>query len=321
MSRESMSDRLRALLDDPAGLELPGCHDALSAVILARAGFPAVFLSGYGAAASLLGNPDIGLTSLLETAIVAKNVAAAIDVPLVVDADNGYGDEDHVVRTVEELERAGAAGIILEDQVFPKRCGHAAGKAIIPLDRYMRKLACALEARRTSMVVVARTDATCLDEGIARATRFHAAGADVTLVDGLASLEALERVGREVPGRKLVNLIHGGKTPILPSARLHELGFTVVLYSTPALYAAARAMIDAAARLRETGCLGAIAPESLAFPEFQRLVEGGYLARSGHATLGALKAADAPAAAPGPEPAAAAPLPPVRPRAVSAMHP
>ena len=122
--------------------------------------------------------------------------------PLVVDADNGYGDEDSVVRTVYELERAGAAAMILEDQVFPKRCGHAAGKSVIPLDRYMRKLECALEARQTSLVVVARTDATTMDEGILRAKRFAAAGADVTLVDGLPSTEALERVGWEVPGHK-----------------------------------------------------------------------------------------------------------------------
>ena len=151
----------------PEGIELPGCYDALSAMILERAGFPAVFMSGYGIAASLLGSPDIGLTSLVETALMTKNITNAIHVPLVVDADNGYGDEDNVVRTVYELERAGAAAMILEDQVFPKRCGHAAGKAVIPLDKYMRKLDCALEARRTSMVVVARTDATSMDEGIA----------------------------------------------------------------------------------------------------------------------------------------------------------
>ena len=149
------------------------------------------------------------------------------------------------MRTVHELEHAGAAAMILEDQVFPKRCGHAAGKAIIPLDQYMRKLECALEARQTSMVVVARTDATSIDEGIVRAKRFHAAGADVTLIDGLPSVEALERVGEEVPGHKVINLIHGGKTPLLPSQQLHDLGFKIVLYSTPALYTATRTMLEA----------------------------------------------------------------------------
>src|SRR5271165_3713470 len=163
-SNSGMAERFRELLDSPEGIELPGCFDVLSAMILERAGFEAVFMSGYGAAASFLGNPDIGLTSLVETALITKNVAGAIHVPLVVDADNGYGDEDSVVRTVYELERAGAAAIILEDQVFPKRCGHAAGKSVIPLEKYMRKLECALEARQTSLVVVARTDATTMDE-------------------------------------------------------------------------------------------------------------------------------------------------------------
>jgi 2-methylisocitrate lyase-like PEP mutase family enzyme len=284
-STHPMADQLRQTLSAPGGIELPGCYDALSAMILERAGFHAVFMSGYGIAASLLGNPDIGLTSLVETALMAKNITNALHVPLIVDADNGYGDEDSVVRTVYELERAGAAGMILEDQVFPKRCGHAAGKAIIPLDRYMRKLECALEARQTSMVIVARTDATSLDEGIARAQRFAAAGADVTLVDGLPSIEALERVGREVPGHKVINLIHGGKTPLLPSSQLHDLGFKIVLYSTPALYTATRTMLETMARLAATGELGSISDDSVTFRDFQQLVESTYLQRRGSAGL------------------------------------
>jgi 2-methylisocitrate lyase-like PEP mutase family enzyme len=276
-----MADRLRDLLAGPEGIELPGCYDVLSAMILERAGFPAVFMSGYGIAASMLGNPDIGLTSLVETSLMTRNITGAIHVPLVVDADNGYGDEDNVVRTVYELERAGAAAMILEDQVFPKRCGHAAGKAVIPLDRYMRKLDCALAARQTSMVVVARTDATSMDEGIARAKRFHAAGADVTLVDGLPSVEALRRVGEEVPGHKVINLIHGGKTPLLPSEELHELGFKIVLYSTPALYTAARTMLEEMTKLARTRQLGSISEQSLTFREFQSLVESEYFRRPG----------------------------------------
>jgi methylisocitrate lyase len=281
-SINGMAERLRALLDAPQGIELPGCYDALSAMILDRAGFPAVFMSGYGVAASLLGNPDIGLTTLTETAAVTRNVAHAIRVPLVVDADNGYGNEDNVARTVHELEHAGAAGMILEDQVFPKRCGHAAGKQVIPIDQYMRKLECALAARRTPLVIVARTDATSMDEGIARARRFHAAGADVTLVDGLPSIDALKRVGDEVPGHKVINLIHGGKTPLLPSPTLHGLGFKIVLYSTPALYTAAREMLSAMTRLRETSDLASISERSVAFREFQQIVETEYLRRAGN---------------------------------------
>ncbi len=284
-SINGMAERFRYLLEGPQGIVLPGCYDALSAMVLERTGFEAVFMSGYGLAASFLGNPDIGLTSLAETAQVTRNVTSAIGVPLVVDADNGYGNEDNVVRTVRELEHAGAAAMILEDQVSPKRCGHSAGKQIIPLDQYMRKLRAALDARQTAMCVVARTDATSLDEGIARARRFHEAGADVMLIDGLSSLEALERVGRDVPGHKVINLIYGGKTPLLSARRLHDLGFKIVLYSTPALYTGVSAMLAAMKRLREAGTLEAISPESVTFGDFQQFIEGYYLARRGNEAL------------------------------------
>jgi 2,3-dimethylmalate lyase len=298
-----MGDQFRSMLAAPAGIELPGCYDVLSAMILERAGFPAVFMSGYGVAASFLGNPDIGLTSLVETSLLAKNISRSIRVPLVVDADNGYGNEDNVVRTVHELESAGAGAMILEDQVFPKRCGHAASKAVLPLEEYMRKLECALAARETSMCIVARTDALSIDEGILRAKRFHAAGADVTLVDGLPSLDALRRVGDEVPGHKIINLIYGGKTPLLSANELHDCGFKIVLYSTPALYTATHTMIQAMRLLRETGRLETISEQSIHFKEFQHLIEGGYFSRSGGGALrralpdqGAIAAATATAA-------------------------
>jgi 2-methylisocitrate lyase-like PEP mutase family enzyme len=294
-----MAEKFRELLAAPQGIELPGCYDVLSAMLLERSGFPAVFMSGYGIAASLLGNPDIGLTSLVETALLTKNVSRAIHVPLVVDADNGYGNEDNVVRTVQELEHAGAAAMILEDQVMPKRCGHAAGKAIIPLDQYMRKLECALDARQTPLVVVARTDATSIDEGIRRAKEFHAAGADVTLIDGLPSVDALKRIGDEVPGHKVINLIHGGKTPLLPTDQLHELGFKIVLYSTPALYTAVKTILAEMQVLKQTRRLDSISDASVSFREFQQLIEEGYFGRPGHERLSASTANYAPTARPG----------------------
>ena len=193
-SINGMAERFRGMLEAPGVIEVPGCYDVLSAMLLRDAGFDAVFVSGLGVAASLFGNPDIGLTTLAETALLAKNVIGAIDVPAVVDADNGYGNEDNVVRTVFELEHAGAAAMIMEDQVLPKKCGHLENKVILPLRLYLRKLDCALKARCTPMVVIARTDASDLDEGILRANEFHRAGADVTMVDGLPSLEAARRV-------------------------------------------------------------------------------------------------------------------------------
>jgi 2,3-dimethylmalate lyase len=280
-SINGMAERFRELLEGRRGIELPGCYDVLSALILERAGFDAVFMSGYGVAASLLGNPDIGLTSLVETALVTKNISSAIHVPLVVDADNGYGNEDNVVRTVHELESAGAAAMILEDQVFPKRCGHAASKAVLPLEEYMRKLECALAARETPMCIVARTDALSMDEGILRASRFHAAGADAILIDGVPSMDALRRIGQEVCGHKVINLIYGGKTPLLTSDQLHELGFKIVLYSTPALYTAASAMLKSMSLLRETRSLGSISDHCVGFREFQQFIECQYFQRAG----------------------------------------
>jgi 2-methylisocitrate lyase-like PEP mutase family enzyme len=276
-----MAERLRGLLDEPHGIELPGCYDVLSAMILERAGFPSVFMSGYGVAASFLGYPDIGLTSLVETSLLTKNITNAVNVPVVVDADNGYGNEDNVVRTVHELEHAGAAAMILEDQVFPKRCGHVASKSVLPLTTYMRKLESALRARQTPMCIVARTDAMSIEEGILRAKAFHAAGADVTLVDGLPSQDALKRVGDEVPGHKVINLIYGGKTPLLASRRLHELGFKIVLYSTPALYTAASAMLRAMTTLRQTRELESISAASTSFRDFQSFIVDGYFRRRG----------------------------------------
>ncbi len=280
-SINGMAERFAELLEGSAVVELPGCYDVLSAMLLDHAGFPAVFLSGYGFAASFFGNPDIGLTTLTETALLTKNVTNALNVPLVVDADNGYGNEDNVVRTVHELEHAGAAAMIMEDQIMPKRCGHTDGKKVLPLAEYMTKLECALRGRKTPMRIVARTDASPLDEAIRRAQAFHAAGADVTLIDGLRSLDDVKKVADLVPGKKQINLIYGGKTPILPAAELHRLGFSVVLYSTPALYLTSRALFAQLKVLKAAGDLSAISAESSSFEEFQDFIESRYLRKLG----------------------------------------
>ena len=278
-----MAQRFCDMLASPGVVELPGCYDVLSAMLLEAAGFPAVFLSGYGFAASFFGNPDIGLTTLTETTLLARNVTNALGVPLVVDADNGYGNEDNVIRTMHELEHAGAAAMILEDQVFPKRCGHTESKKVLPLPEYMKKLDCALAGRKTPMRIVARTDAKTVEEGILRARTFHDAGADVTLIDGLGSLDDAKRVAQEVPGHKQINLIYGGKTPLLSAAEYHAIGFKVVLYSTPALYLASAALLKGLKTLRATGDLGSIAEQSVRFSEFQDFIESRYLRNLGAA--------------------------------------
>jgi 2,3-dimethylmalate lyase len=276
MSIDKGASEFRRLLAAPGLIALPGCYDVLSAVLLERAGFPAVFVSGYGVAASLLGNPDIGLTSLTETVSVARNVVAKVRVPVVLDLDNGYGNEDNVVRAVREAEAAGVAAVQLEDQVLPKRCGHAANKQVCDLDTSLRKLDHALAARRTNMVVIARTDALDLDDAIDRARRYHAAGADVTIVDGLGSLAALQRVATEVPGLKQVNLIVGGKTPLLSNAALEAMGFKIALYSTPALYVAVKALSEAFETLRAQGALASISDSCVEFGAFQTFIESHY---------------------------------------------
>ena len=174
-------------------------------------------MSGYGVAASLLGNPDIGLTSLVETALITRNIVARHHVPLIVDADNGYGNEDNVVRTVHELEHAGAAADDPRGPGLPEALRSRRRQGGAPARSVHAKARVRAQARQTPMVIVARTDALSIDEGIARAKQFHAAGADVVLIDGLPSIDALKRVGDEVPGHKVINLIHGGKTPLLPS--------------------------------------------------------------------------------------------------------
>jgi 2-methylisocitrate lyase-like PEP mutase family enzyme len=274
-SINGMAEEFRTLLRDPGVIELPGCYDVLSAIMLERVGYSCVFLSGYGVAASTFGNPDIGLTALPETALMCRNLTARLEVPVIVDADNGYGNEDNVVRTVYELEHAGAAAMVMEDQILPKRCGHTDNKQIVPLPHYLNKLEHALHGRQTPMVIVARTDAN-IDEGILRAKEFHKAGADVLLIDGLKSLDDVKRVGQEVPGNKQINLVYGGKTPLLSADEFHALGFKIVQYSMPALFLVAQSMKLHLERLKASKHLGSIAEESMKFREFQTLMEDVY---------------------------------------------
>jgi 2,3-dimethylmalate lyase len=276
-SINGMAEQLRALLAAPGAIELPGAYDTMSAMIVEEVGFDVVFLSGYGVAASLMGNPDIGLTTMTETAQIARYVASRVRIPVIVDADNGYGNEDNVVRTVRELESAGAAGMVMEDQVLPKRCGHTNKKQILPLDKYLRKLEFALRARQTPMCIVARTDSMDIDDAIMRARAFHAAGADILLIDGLRSMEQMKRVCDEVPGHKQVNLIWGGVTPSLPVAQFHQMGFKIVQYSTPTLYVVSRMLRATMSRLRETRQLDSIAEYSDKFHDFQRFIEDRYI--------------------------------------------
>jgi 2-methylisocitrate lyase-like PEP mutase family enzyme len=275
-SINGMAEQFRARLGRKETIALPGCYDVLSALISEDAGFEAIFLSGYGVAASFLGNPDIGLTTLSETSQLARNVVDAVNVPVVVDVDDGYGNEENVSRTIYEVESAGVAAIQMEDQISPKRCGHAEGKRVLPMEQYLSKLAAALKARQTPLCIIARTDSTDLDDAIRRARAYLEAGADAAIIDGLRSLDVVRRVGRDVPGNKQLNLIFGGKTPILTVDEAQEAGFKILLYSTPALYVSAHALRRFMPALREARDLKTISEVSLGFDEFQQFIERSY---------------------------------------------
>jgi 2-methylisocitrate lyase-like PEP mutase family enzyme len=244
---------LRSLIDATADasspLLLPGGGTPLELRAVQAAGFPAFYLSGYAVAAWRHGLPDIGLLGAGEVGQALAAVTRVADVPVVTDADTGYGDAASVHANVRMFEALGAAGIQLEDQVWPKKCGHMMGKAVIDADEAVAKVRAAVEARRDpDTVIVARTDAVGplgLDEGIRRALRFHEAGADVIFIDAPESEEQLARIGREVPGVLLVNMSEGGRTPITPAPRLRELGFRIVIYPTTALRISSRMMGDA----------------------------------------------------------------------------
>ena len=235
--------RLRALLAADEPVLAPGVYDALGARLVEEAGFGAVYMTGFGTAASLLGRPDVGLLTMTEMVDNVRRIAGACDLPLIADADTGYGNAINVVRTVQEYEQAGAAAIQLEDQVAPKRCGHMDGKQLVPTDEMVTKVRAAIAARQSDdLVVIARTDA-CAVEGLAaaieRARRYRDAGADVLFVEAAASEHDVETIAAELHDMPLLfNWVEGGKTPPVPYDRLRELGFAIVIFPISTLLVA-----------------------------------------------------------------------------------
>src|SRR5262249_52308659 len=229
----SAARQFRKLLNSPGVIRSLGAHDVFTARLIEAAGLEAVFIGGFGTSASLLGLPDVGLITLTEMADAVRRMALRVSIPVVADRDTGHGDLHNVVRTGGEFERAGAAGILLEDQVTPKRCGHFQGKQVIPAGEMVLKLRAALDARREpDLVIVARTDARAvegIDAAIERANRYAEAGADVCFIEAPESRRELERIPREVRCPLLVNMLTGGVTPILPVEELQQLGYNIVV--------------------------------------------------------------------------------------------
>ena len=247
---------LRELLAAPEPVLAPGAYDALSARLVERAGFPAVYMTGFGASASLLGRPDVGLLSFDEMAGHARRLAQAVSVPLIADADDGYGNPLNVMRTVREYAAAGVAALHIEDQVAPKRCGHMEGKEVIEAADMVEKVRAAVEARGADgPLIIARTDARAvegLDAALERARRYREAGADALFVEAPETEDEIEAVAAAFPDVPLVfNWVDGGKTPQLPLERIRELGFALVIYPVTALFAAAAAVAGVLERLGE----------------------------------------------------------------------
>jgi 2-methylisocitrate lyase-like PEP mutase family enzyme len=258
-------------------LVVPGAADALTARLVERAGYRVCYFTGAGFANTQFALPDVGLVTLTEVVEQLARIVSAVDIPVIADADTGYGNALNVIRTVQLFEAAGAAGMQLEDQVSPKRCGHFNGKAVVSTGEMVKKIAAAVASRSDpEFVIIARTDARAvegLDKALDRARQYAEAGADILFVEAPASRAELERIPRAVPQRPhLVNMVVGGVTPQMTTAALADLGFRVALYPNVALQASARAVGEVLATLRQTGDVGSLSNRLITWEERQGLV-------------------------------------------------
>lgn len=254
----SAADRLRSLLAGPGPLLMPCCFDALSARLIEMSGFPLTFMSGFAVSAARLGLPDTGLISYAEMLDQGRNICAAVAMPVIGDGDTGYGNAMNVRRTVAGYAQAGFAAVMIEDQLAPKRCGHTQGKQVVDREEALQRIRAAVDARNegADILILARTDARAthgLEEALVRAQAFAAAGADILFVEAPVDEPEMRRICREVPGRHLANMLEGGTTPVLPPARLADIGYTLIAYPLTLLSAAVRAMQGTLATLADGG--------------------------------------------------------------------
>ena len=273
---ETPRRRLRALLDEPQLHVVPGVTNAFVAKQAEAAGFEIVFTTGGGFANTLLGTPDIGLTSLTETVMMTRYVTTGVAVPVIADADTGYGNHLNVLRTVRELEDIGVAGLVLEDQIAPKRCGHFEGKTIIPVQEMISKLVAATRARQDDdLVLIARTDAIGsegFEAAIGRARAYEAAGADVIYVEAPRTVEEMAAIPAAIEKPCLIDMVEGGFTPLLPADELERMGYRIALYANFALRVAARAVERGLAVLRGEGTSASLLDEMFSWEERQETV-------------------------------------------------
>ena len=268
---------LKKLLQSKEILVAPGAYDVFSAKMIEKLGFKTVYMTGYGTSASVLGQPDIGLLTMSEMAERAGNIAKAVNVPVIADADTGYGNPLNVRRTVMEYEKAGIAGIQLEDQVFPKKCGHMLGRKIIPKEEMVQKIQAACDIREDKdLVIIARTDARTnygLDEAIARGKSYQEAGADVIFIESPESVEEMKKINEAFPEiPTLANMVEGGRTPNLTTDELEEMGFGIAIYCVGPLYSAAKAIKDYLTELKDKKTTAGKYQDMITFQEFNELI-------------------------------------------------
>lgn len=269
----SAADKLRRLLKKPEMIVMSACYDALSAKLIEAAGFPATFMSGFGAAATRLGLPDTGLISYGELLDQGRNICSAVSIPVLGDGDTGFGNAMNVKRTVRGYHQAGFACVMIEDQMMPKRCGHTAGKEVVDFDEALKRIKAAIDARKegADILIMARTDARAtrgLEEALERCKAFSQLGADITFLEAPQSEEEMRSYCENVPGLKMANLIENGKTPLLPMGVLHEMGFKIAVYALTLLNASIGAMQQALTCLKQ----GMAVPDLMDFQKLQRIV-------------------------------------------------
>ena len=269
--------KLRRMINSSKPLVIPGVFDAIGAKIAQKAGFEAMFQTGYGTSATLFGMPDYGFIGSTETVENARRICRAVSVPVIVDADTGYGNALSVWKLVKELEAAGASGIFLEDQRWPKRCGHMQGKEVIRKEEYAEKLQAALDARKSKdFIIVSRTDARAtegLKKAIERGLYYKKIGADVIFVEAPKSVNEMKKIGKSIKAPLVANMIEGGATPISSTKALHKMGFKIILYPLSVLFANTFASLEILKELRKKGTTTRLSKKLVNFNKFNDIVE------------------------------------------------
>lgn len=266
----------RTLLNQPGIIRAPGAYDAWSAKLVEQAGFPAVYMTGYGVSASVIGRPDVGLLTMTEMVTAAKNMVSSVHIPVIADADNGYGGTLNVIRTVQEYIHIGVAAIQLEDQVTPKRCGHMEGKQVIPKQEMIAKIKAAVYARQgKDIVIIARTDARAVNgfkDALERANSYVAAGADVIFLEAPQSIEEIKSIAQSIKKPLLSNMVEHGKTPFLKASELEAIGYKIVIYPVSTLYATTQTVCNLLTAIKNDDTTENYRSKMVAFPEFNAMI-------------------------------------------------